>query len=69
MANETMVYKHPGPHEIHGDSFDYKIVDADDADSLEVALAEGWHLTTTEAKASPVDAPEAPKEVKVRKKA
>ena len=60
MSNETMVYQHPGRHEIHGDLFDYKIVDADVEGALDAALAEGWHLTTTEAKASPVDAPEVP---------
>lgn len=47
-----MLYKHPGSHEIHGDKFDYTIVDADDAAALSDALEAGWFLTTTEAKAS-----------------
>lgn len=47
-----MLYKHPGSHEIHGDKFDYIIVDADDASALSDALDAGWHLTTTEAKAA-----------------
>ena len=29
MKLATMVYKHPGKHKIHGDLFDYKIVDAE----------------------------------------
>lgn len=42
----TMLYKWPGPHEIHGDRFDYVIVpDADVA----AKLAEGWKLSTPEA--------------------
>ena len=51
MKTPTMVYKHPGIHAIHGDKFDYKIVDEDDIDS---ALADGWFLTTTEAKEASV---------------
>ncbi len=44
----TMVYKHPGKHQIHGDKFDYLVV----ADShVEEALDDGWSLTTPEAKA------------------
>lgn len=42
-----MVYKAGGPHEIHGAKFDYLI--AEDADELAGMLADGWHLTTTEA--------------------
>jgi len=42
----VMLYKHPGPHKIHGDKFDYTIVDED---AVEGALSDGWFLTTTEA--------------------
>ena len=51
----TMLYKWPGPHEIHGDRFDYVIVP--DAE-IEAKLAEGWHLTTDAAKAPPPPEPE-----------
>lgn len=50
MKNATMLYKCPGPHEIHGGHFDYTIVDADEEGVLEQAVAEGWHLTTNAAK-------------------
>lgn len=49
MADQTMLYKAPGPHEIHGGHFDYIIVDDD---QIEAKLAAGWYLTTTEAKAA-----------------
>lgn len=49
MSAQTMLYKAPGPHEIHGGRFDYTIVDDD---QIEAALAAGWYLTTTEAKAA-----------------
>lgn len=49
MKNRTMIYKAPGPHEIHGGKFDYRIIDADEEGELEQAVAEGWHLTTTAA--------------------
>ena len=39
-----MLYKHPGPHEIHGSKFDTNIV-TDDAE-LEAALADSWHTST-----------------------
>jgi len=45
----TMLYKWPGPHDIHGDRYDYKIVPDDE---IQAALAAGWHLTTTDAKAN-----------------
>ena len=48
-TNPTMLYKAPGPHEIHGGRFDYTIVDDD---QIEATLAAGWYLTTTEAKAA-----------------
>ena len=41
-----MLYKHPGKHEIHGDKFDYIIVDSSD---VEKNLKDGWHKTTTDA--------------------
>ena len=44
----TMLYKHPGSHEIHGDKFDYVIVEDD---AIEAAIKDGWALTTDEAKA------------------
>lgn len=47
MKNPTMLYRHPGKHKIHGDSFDYVIVAEDD---VEGALKDGWHKTTVEAK-------------------
>lgn len=45
----TMLYKYPGQHEIHGGRFDYTIVADKDIDK---AMAEGWHLTTPDAKAA-----------------
>lgn len=47
--SQTMVYKAPGVHAIHGGHFDYLVVDDE---KLDDALADGWHLTTTEAKAA-----------------
>ncbi|NVO06790.1 MAG: hypothetical protein HXX19_13055 [Rhodoferax sp.] len=47
MKNATMLYKCPGPHDIHGGKFDYTIVDEDD---IAAAQADGWYLTTPEAK-------------------
>lgn len=45
----TMLYRCPGPHQIHGGQFDYVIVDDE---QIEAKLDEGWHLTTPEAKAA-----------------
>lgn len=42
----TMLYKHPGIHEIHGNKFNYIVVDDD---QIEDTIADGWHLTTTDA--------------------
>lgn len=42
----TMLYKHPGKHDMHGNKFDYVIVDDDQIDET---IADGWHLTTTDA--------------------
>lgn len=44
-----MLYKAPGPHEIHGGRFDTLIVDEGE---VEGKVADGWSLTTTEAKAA-----------------
>lgn len=52
MKNATMLYKAPGPHEIHGGHFDYTIVDADEEGAIEAAKADGWFETTDEAKAA-----------------
>ncbi len=41
-----MLYKHPGQHELHGDMFDYIIVDELEVDKR---LSDGWSITTTEA--------------------
>jgi len=46
----TMLYKHRGPHEIHGEKCDYVIVEDD---AIEAAIKDGWALTTDEAKAGP----------------
>jgi hypothetical protein len=48
MKSPTMLYKHPGKHEIHESNFDYIIVDQSD---VEQAIKDGWFLTTDEAKA------------------
>lgn len=52
MKNATMLYKAPGPHEIHGGHFDYTVVDADEEGTIDAAKADGWFETTTEAKAA-----------------
>lgn len=43
-----MLYRAPGPHEIHGGRFDYCVVLDQD---IEAKLGEGWFLTTPEAMA------------------
>lgn len=50
MKNPTMLYKAPGPYEIHGGHFDYIIVDADENGAIDAAKEAGWFETTTEAK-------------------
>lgn len=45
----TMLYKTPGPHDIHGGKFDYIIVDSDDEQALGDAIRSGWRLTTAAA--------------------
>ena len=47
----VMLYKYPGPHKIHGDNFDYIIVDDD---NVYDAIKDGWFKTTDEAKIGPV---------------
>lgn len=49
MRDSIMLYKHPGPHDIHGDKFDYMVCHQNEMDKY---LADGWYLTTTEAKAA-----------------
>jgi hypothetical protein len=44
--SETMLYRAPGPHNLHGVQVDYIIVLDQD---VKVAQADGWHLTPTEA--------------------
>lgn len=63
MKPNTMLYKAPGPHDIHGGKFDHVVVDDE---FIQDKLAEGWFLTTTEAAeayaaqklAAPVEAPD-----------
>jgi hypothetical protein len=52
LGNETMLYRYPGTNRIHGDLFDYTVVDASRGGVLDLALKEGWHLTPAEAKAA-----------------
>lgn len=42
----VMLYRHPGKHKLHGDMFDYIVVDENEVDSH---LCDGWFLSTTEA--------------------
>ena len=50
-----MLYKYPGSEEMHGGRFATLIVQ--DADEQDAAVADGWALTTTEAK-NPAPPPE-----------
>lgn len=43
---QTMLYKYPGPHDIHGSKFDYVIVNDEDIDAH---IGQGWSLTTAQA--------------------
>lgn len=43
-----LLYRAPGPHEIHGGMFDH--ITVDDAEQESSALKQGWRLTTTEAR-------------------
>lgn len=47
--SKTMLYKTPGPHEIHGGHFDY--ITVSDAD-IDAHLDAGWYLSTTDAVAA-----------------
>ena len=47
-----MLYRYPGAHRVHGDLFDYTIVDASREGVLDLAIQEGWCLTPQEAKAA-----------------
>ena len=42
----VMLYAHPGEHEMHGDKFDYIIVDEKE---VKACLKKGWSMSTTEA--------------------
>lgn len=52
-----MLYKHPGREELHGSHFNTLIVG--DEDEQDAALADGWKLTTAEAK-EPANASQEP---------
>lgn len=45
-----MLYQAGGPHDIHGGLFDYLIVESEE--ELTVALGNGWHMTTDDARAA-----------------
>lgn len=69
-----MVYKHPGRHKIHGEMFDYKIIDAEPEEEggesqLDQALADGWFKTTTEAKDGTPSDDQAPTRAELEEKA
>lgn len=72
MKKATMVYKHPGKHKIHGDKFDYKVVSGEEEggeSELELALEDGWFLTTTEAKDGTPSDDQAPTRAELEAKA
>lgn len=46
MQDATMVYRAPGPHQLHGHDVDYQVIDGPD---VTAALADGWFSTPTEA--------------------
>lgn len=50
MKHPTMLYKYPGDHDIHGDKFDYIVVDKDNTREYNKAIKNGWSKTTAEAK-------------------
>lgn len=62
----VMLYKYPGIHELHGDKFDYIVVDESEVDTK---LKEGWFKTTPEAKESsgPIEHTETIKHTRRRK--
>ena len=55
-----MIYQVGSQEEMHGGRFDYEIVQ--DQDALDVMLANGWYLTTCEAKAAAEQTPVEPAE-------
>ena len=59
----VMIYKYPGKHAIHGDRFDYMVVDEADVDAK---LKEGWAKTTKEAKNGPAKKPAAKRDDKLK---
>lgn len=69
MKNATMLYKAPGPHEIHGGHFDTLIVDADEDGALEAAVADGWHLTTPAALGALEEVKKAPSNARAKAEA
>lgn len=69
MKNATMLYKAPGPHEIHGGHFDTLIVDADEDGALEAAVADGWHLTTPAALGALEEVKKAPSKARAKAEA
>jgi len=48
----VMLYKKPGKHKMHGDTFDYIVVDESEVDR---STSQGWCKTTTEAKEAYLD--------------
>ena len=57
----TMLYKHPGPHKIHGNMFDYIVTE-----DIEAAVKDGWSRTTPEALDCVSNAPPTRDEVKTK---
>lgn len=49
MREDRMLYKSPGPEELHNGFFETLIVDEAAPGELAAALKDGWSLTTTEA--------------------
>lgn len=47
MPNNTMLYRHPGPHKQDGISFEYVVVLDEE---IEPHLKDGWALSSAEAK-------------------
>ena len=45
----TAVYRYPGPFDIHGGKYDFRAVPDGEVSAY---LADGWYLTTPEAKAA-----------------
>lgn len=74
MKQATMIYRHPGRHQIHDGLFDYMIVSAEleeesGKSQLGQALADGWFLTTPEAKEGTPSDDQAPTRAELEKKA